>query len=81
MIKPISHKVLVIAEAGVNHDGDLTKALQLIDAAADSGADVVKFQTFKAQQLVTTDAELASIRKESALIRLASQTAIANSGC
>ena len=63
MIKPISHKVLVIAEAGVNHDGDLKKAMQLIDAAADSGADVVKFQTFKAQHLVTTDAELAQYQR------------------
>ena len=63
MIKPISHKVLVIAEAGVNHDGDLTKAMQLIDAAADSGADVVKFQTFKAQHLVTTKAELAQYQR------------------
>ena len=63
MIKPISHKVLVIAEAGVNHDGDLKKAMQLIDAAADSGADVVKFQTFKAQHLVTTAAELAQYQR------------------
>ena len=63
MIKPISHKVLVIAEAGVNHDGDLKKAMQLIDAAADSGADVVKFQTFKAQHLVTTEAELAQYQR------------------
>ena len=63
MIKPISHKVLVIAEAGVNHDGDLKKAMQLIDAAADSGADVVKFQTFKAQHRVTTDAELAQYQR------------------
>ena len=63
MIKPISHKVLVIAEAGVNHDGDLKKAMQLIDAAADSGADVVKFQTFKAQHLVTSDAELAQYQR------------------
>jgi len=63
VIKPISHKVLVIAEAGVNHDGDLKKAMQLIDAAADSGADVVKFQTFKAQHLVTSDAELAQYQR------------------
>ncbi|BBD09329.1 N-acetylneuraminate synthase [Desulfovibrio ferrophilus] len=41
-----SDKVFVIAEAGVNHDGDLSKALQLVDVAADSGADAVKFQTF-----------------------------------
>ncbi|CAA7614385.1 N-acetylneuraminate synthase [Magnetospirillum sp. SS-4] len=45
--------VLVIAEAGVNHNGDLDRALELVDAAADAGADVVKFQTFKAGAIVT----------------------------
>ena len=39
---------LIIAEAGVNHNGDLAIAKQLIDVAADCGADMVKFQTFKA---------------------------------
>jgi N,N'-diacetyllegionaminate synthase len=47
---------LVIAEAGVNHNGDLKEALRLVDAAAESGADIVKFQTFTADQLVTPDA-------------------------
>ena len=40
--------ILIIAEAGVNHNGEKTKALELIEAAAQSGADAVKFQTFKA---------------------------------
>lgn len=48
--------VLVIAEAGVNHNGDLDLAKQLIDAAAAAGADLVKFQTFSAERLATQSA-------------------------
>jgi N,N'-diacetyllegionaminate synthase len=48
--------VLIIAEAGVNHNGNLGLAKQLIDVAADAGADVVKFQTFTADRLVTRGA-------------------------
>src|SRR5664279_5710272 len=44
---------LVIAEAGVNHNGRLDMALRWVDAAADSGADVVKFQTFTAEEVVS----------------------------
>ena len=47
------HKTLIIAEAGVNHNGDLFKAKKLIDAAKISRADVVKFQTFDPDKLVT----------------------------
>ena len=46
-------KTLIIAEAGVNHNGDINLAKQLIAAAAVAGADIVKFQTFKALNLVT----------------------------
>ena len=46
-------RTLIIAEAGVNHNGDLSKAKQLIDVAADAGADLVKFQTFKADSIVS----------------------------
>ena len=46
-------RTLIIAEAGVNHNGDIAMAKRLIEVAAESGADVVKFQTFRADKLVT----------------------------
>lgn len=49
-------KILIIAEAGVNHNGDLSIAKKLIDVAAESGADLVKFQTFRADSVVTQSA-------------------------
>lgn len=51
--------VIIIAEAGVNHNGDLEKAIALIDAAAEAKADYVKFQTFKAEKLVNSSAKKA----------------------
>ena len=52
-------RVLIIAEAGVNHNGKLELAKKLIDAAKDAGADIVKFQTFKAENLVSRKAKMA----------------------
>ena len=54
---------LVIAEAGVNHNGDADMARRLVDTAAEAGADVVKFQTFSAARLVTTGARKAAYQK------------------
>jgi N,N'-diacetyllegionaminate synthase len=50
---------LIIAEAGVNHNGELSVAKRLIDVAAEAGADLVKFQTFSADRLVTASAQKA----------------------
>lgn len=52
-------QTIIIAEAGVNHNGDLGLAKQLIDAAAKAGADLVKFQTFSADRLATRTAKKA----------------------
>ena len=48
------NKILVIAEAGVNHNGSLNQALKMIDTAREAGADYVKFQTFEPMNLLIT---------------------------
>ena len=55
--------VLIIAEAGVNHNGDIKIAKELIDIASSGGADIIKFQTFTADRLVTKSAEKAEYQK------------------
>ena len=59
----VSRSVLIIAEAGVNHNGDIALAKQLIEVAAESGADLVKFQTFRAAELATDNAQMAVYQK------------------
>lgn len=56
--------VFIIAEAGVNHNGSVELAKKLIDVASKAGADAVKFQTFKAEKLVSKNADKAAYQKE-----------------
>ena len=55
--------VYIIAEAGVNHNGDINLAYQLVDAAKAAGVDCIKFQTFKSENLVSHTAQKAEYQK------------------
>ena len=55
---------LIIAEAGVNHNGSIELAKQLVDKAVDAGVDYIKFQTFKTEKLVAKSAQMASYQKK-----------------
>ena len=57
-------RTIIIAEAGVNHNGDIETAKRLIDVASDAGVDYVKFQTFKANKIVTKQAKRADYQNE-----------------
>ena len=61
-------KCLIIAEAGVNHNGELSLALKLCDEAKKAGADVVKFQTWKTENLITRNVEQAEYQKENTFL-------------
>ena len=60
----MKQNIFIIAEAGVNHNGDVKLAKKLVDTAADAGADAVKFQTFKADQLVSKEAPKADYQQQ-----------------
>ncbi len=60
----MSRHVLIIAEAGVNHNGSLELAKQLIDKAVEAGVDIIKFQTFKTEKLVSKDAKQAEYQQK-----------------
>ena len=57
-------KVIIIAEAGVNHNGSLSMALKLVDAASAAGADYIKFQTFKTELNISKIAKKANYQIE-----------------
>jgi N-acetylneuraminate synthase len=67
------NKVIVIAEAGVNHNGDIELAKKLIDVAVEAGVDYVKFQTFKSESLVSKFAKKASYQIENTKDAIESQ--------
>ena len=57
-------RCFIIAEAGVNHNGDIGLAYKLIDAAKEAGVDCIKFQTFKTEKVISKNTEMASYQKE-----------------
>ena len=56
-------KTIIIAEAGINHNGKIQIAKKLIQAAANSGADYIKFQTYKTENMITPKARLANYQR------------------
>ena len=60
-----AESIFIVAEAGVNHNGERDLAFQLVEIAAESGADAIKFQTFDAEKLVTRSAPKAPYQQKS----------------
>mgnify|MGYP000041326033 CR=1 FL=1 len=60
-------QVFIIAEAGVNHNGDINLAYKMIDAAKEAGVDCIKFQTFKTEKIIMEDAKKAEYQEENSI--------------
>ena len=57
-------KIIIIAEAGVNHNGNINNAIKMVDLASLAGADYIKFQTFNPSEVTTSDLGLADYQKK-----------------
>ena len=68
----MKNKVIIIAEAGVNHNGSLETAFELIDIAARAGADYVKFQSFNTDKLVSKESKMANYQIENIYTKVVS---------
>ena len=69
----LNQKTLIIAEAGVNHNGNIDIAKKLIDAAVFAGADIIKFQTFLSKDLVTSTARKSKYQEKNTTIKESQQ--------
>ena len=74
--KFLPNHIFIIAEAGVNHNGRLSLAKRLVDAAKKAGADAVKFQTFKTEHLVSENTRLAAYQRQNKTVKAKDQKAL-----
>lgn len=72
-----NNKIIVIAEAGVNHNGSIKIAKKLVDIAKKSGADYIKFQSFFSEELVTDRAKLANYQKKNLKLKISQKNMLA----